>query len=104
MKNLNFLTHLDDNPSTLSLQFNKTSSYKTKTSGFLSLLAYLTILFIAVYKIYDAVCRNHIYVDTEVSMNDYNNPVNISDMVFSLRLRAKTSSKNFIIINDTNKY
>lgn len=92
MKNLNFLTHLDDNPSTLSLQFNKTSSYKTKTSGFFSLLAYLAILFITIYKIYDVLCLNHIYIETEVSMTDYNNPINISDMVFSLLLRAKTNS------------
>ena len=57
-----FVKNFDDDPSEIKLQFNGVDSYKSKTVGCCSLLAYFIIVFIAIYKLIDLFQRNHVYV------------------------------------------
>lgn len=59
---MSILKNLDDSPSNLNLKFDRVSAYISKTSGFLSLLAYVSIICIAGYKVYDVIAMNHLYV------------------------------------------
>lgn len=68
---------LDQNTSEIKLKFNGVSAYKTKTGGFFSILTFIAIVYVIFHKMEDLLAKNHVYVTEEVSMTDYNSPINI---------------------------